>query len=300
MGLRWARGVGEPLRLPIWQSLGVLKLVGARLLEDRDAASVDAALARDPVAACMVAARVEAAGLRPSRLGGEVWGYGNRLEGLCFSGVNLIPLAGGPDAMRAFADRALRRRRACSSLVGPAEQVLALWDELSGEWGPAREVREQQPLMVLSGAPKISPDPLVRQVRPDELDRYLPAAIAMFTEEVGVDPSRDGGAAGYRARVAELIASGRAFARFEGGEVVFKAEIGAMSRSVGQIQGVWVHPDRRSSGLGTSGTAAVADRLVRGLGRTASLYVNGFNVAARVAYGKVGFQQLGTFSTVLF
>ncbi|MBQ6642118.1 MAG: DUF4081 domain-containing protein, partial [Saccharopolyspora sp.] len=102
----------------------MLKLVGARLLEDRDAASVHTALARDPVAACMVASRVEAAGLRPSRLGGEVWGYGSGLDGLCFSGVNLIPLAGGPEAMRAFADRVLRRRRVCSSLVGPSEQVL--------------------------------------------------------------------------------------------------------------------------------------------------------------------------------
>lgn len=288
------------MRRPVWQSLPVLKLVGARLLEDRDAVQVRAALARDPVAACMVASRVEPAGLRPSRLGGEVWGYGSSLDGLCFSGVNLIPLSGGPEAMRAFADRVLRRRRVCSSLVGPAEQVLALWDELAAQWGPAREVREQQPLMVLSGDPAVRPDPMVRQVRPEELDRYLPAAIAMFTEEVGVDPSRDGGAAGYRARVAELIAAGRAFARFEHGEVVFKAEIGAMSQTVGQIQGVWVHPDKRSSGMGTAGTAAVADHLVHGLGRAASLYVNGFNIAARVAYGKVGFQQTGTFSTVLF
>ncbi|MEU6130439.1 GNAT family N-acetyltransferase [Saccharopolyspora sp. NPDC047091] len=278
----------------------MLKLVGARLLEDRDAAQVRTALGRDPVAACMVASRVEAAGLRPSRLGGEVWGYGARLEGLCFSGVNLMPLSGGPDAMRAFADRVLRRRRVCSSLVGPAEQVLGLWDELSGQWGPAREIREEQPLLVLTGAPAVRPDQQVRQVRPEELDRYLPAAIAMFTEEVGIDPSRDGGAAGYRARVAELIAAGRAFARFENGEVVFKAEIGAMSQAAGQIQGVWVHPDKRSSGLGTAGTAAVADRLVRGLGRAASLYVNGFNIAARIAYNKVGFQQLGTFSTILF
>lgn len=254
----------------------------------------------DPVVACMVATRVEAAGLRPMRLGGELWGYGSKLDGLCFSGVNLIPLCGGSGAMRAFADRALRRRRMCSSLVGPSEQVLALWDELSGQWGPAREVRAEQPLMALAGPPQIAPDPLVRPVRPDELERYLPAAVAMFTEEVGIDPYSDGGGGSYRARVAEMIAAGRAFARFEGDEVVFKAEIGALSRTVGQIQGVWVHPDRRSTGLGTAGTAAVADRLVRGLGRTASLYVNDFNVAARMAYGKVGFRQLGSFSTVLF
>ncbi|TDD36919.1 GNAT family N-acetyltransferase [Saccharopolyspora elongata] len=277
----------------------MLKLAGARLLEERDAVLVRSVLDSAPVAACMVAARVEEAGIHPLRLGGELWGYGGKLTGMCFSGANLIPLRGGPAAMRAFADRALRRRRVCSSLVGPAEQVLALWNEVAAQWGPAREVRADQPLMALSEPPRVAPDPLVRPVRPDELDRYLPAAIAMFTEEVGVDPSSDGGAASYRARVADLIAGGRAFARFEGGEVVFKAEIGALSRTVGQIQGVWVHPDRRSTGLGTAGTAAVADRLVRGLGRTASLYVNGYNTAARVAYQKVGFRQVGSFGTVL-
>jgi uncharacterized protein len=281
-----------------WQSWIVLKLAGARLLQDRDAGGVRAALDSDPIAACMVASRVEAVGLHPPRLGGELWGFG-RLEGLCFSGANLMPLRGGVEAMRAFADRARSRRRVCSSLVGPSEQVLSLWEELAGDWGPAREVRAEQPLMVLSEPPRMRPDPLVRPVRPEELDRYLPAAVAMFTEEVGVDPRGDGGAASYRARVAELIAGGRAFARFEGGEVVFKAEIGAMSRAAGQIQGVWVHPDRRGLGLGTAGTAAVADRLVRGFGRTASLYVNNFNVAARMAYEKVGFRRLGSFSTVL-
>ena len=128
----------------------------------------------------------------------------------------------------------------------------------------------------------MAPDPFVRPVQPAELDSYLPAAIAMFTEEVGVDPRLGDGGAGYRARVSELISAGRAFARFENGEVVFKAEIGAMSSQVGQIQGVWVHPARRGRGLGTAGTAAVADRLA-GMGRLASLYVNGFNQVARAA-----------------
>jgi uncharacterized protein len=142
-------------------------------------------------------------------------------------------------------------------------------------------------------------DPLVRPVRPDELDRYLPAAVAMFTEEVGVDPRLPDGGAGYRARVAELIAAGRAFARFEAGEVVFKAEVGAMSSAVGQIQGVWVHPDRRGQGLAAGATAAVVVRLQR-MGRVASLYVNAYNLPARAAYRRVGFTQVGCFATVLF
>jgi predicted GNAT family acetyltransferase len=278
----------------VWHRRGVLRVAGARLLDDRDRAGVRAVLDSDPVAACMVAARVEVAGLDRWRLA-----TGARLDGLCFSGANLVPLRGERAALRSFADRARRHGRSCSSLVGRAELVLPLWDDLAGYWSPAREVRADQPLMVLAGPPTVAADPCVRAVRPAELDRYLPAAVAMFTEEVGIDPRAGDGGVGYRSRVAELLAAGRAFARFEGDEVVFKAEIGALSAQVGQIQGVWVHPERRGHGLGTAGTAAVAERLAA-MGRVSSLYVNGFNQVARSAYARIGFTQVGSFATVLF
>ncbi|MBV8541439.1 MAG: GNAT family N-acetyltransferase [Pseudonocardiales bacterium] len=285
----------------------MLKHAGARLLDDRDVRGVRAVLATDPVMSCMVAARIENSGLDPWRLGGELWGFagspedgrGGRLEGLCFSGANLVPLCGGRSAIRAFAERAALRARSCSSMVGPADLVLGLWSELCESWGPARDERPSQPLMVLAERPLVPGDPLVRPVSPDELDRYLPAAVAMFTEEVGVDPLLPDGGAGYRARVAELIAAGRAFARFEAGEVVFKAEIGAMSATVGQIQGVWVHPGWRGQGLAAAATAAVVARLQR-MGRVASLYVNAYNLPALATYRRVGFTQVGCFATVLF
>lgn len=283
----------------VWHRYGVLRLAGARLLDDRDRGAVRVVLDADPVATCMVAARVELAGLDPWRLGGEMWAFGSRLDGLCFSGANLVPLHGGKQALRSFADRARRHGRGCSSIVGRAELVLPLWHDLSGHWARPREVRADQPLMVLGGRPEIAPDPQVRPVRIEELDRYLPAAVAMFTEEVGVDPRLGDGGVGYRARVAELVQAGRAFARFEGDEVIYKAEIGALSRQVGQIQGVWVHPEHRGRGLGTIGTAAVTDRLAA-MGRVSSLYVNGFNHPARRAYGKVGFAQIASFATILF
>lgn len=283
----------------VWQSRAVLRVGGPRLLDERDRAEVRLALDADPIATCMVASRVEASGVDSWRLGGELWGIGASLAGLCFVGANLVPLRGTRTTLRAFAERARRRGRGCSSLVGRAELVLPLWSELEPDWAPAREVRDNQPLMVLPTRAAIPSDPLVRQVRPDELDRYLPAAVAMFTEEVGVDPRLGDGGAGYRARVAEQIAGGRAFARFEDGEVVFKAEIGALSARVGQIQGVWVHPERRGLGFGAAGTAAVVDRLVS-MERVASLYVNAYNNPARAVYDRVGFTQIASFATVLF
>jgi predicted GNAT family acetyltransferase len=152
--------------------------------------------------------------------------------------------------------------------------------------------------MALSTAPQSPIDPAVRPVRVDELDAYLVAAIDMFIGEVGVDPRIGDGGRGYRRRVAGLIAAGRAWARFERGRVVFKAEVGSQSPSVGQIQGVWVHPDWRGHGLGTAGTATLASAVVRS-GRIASLYVNDFNVVARATYARIGFTQVGTFATVL-
>ncbi|MDQ1320313.1 MAG: uncharacterized protein QG655_1556 [Actinomycetota bacterium] len=264
----------------------------------RDAATVTQLMAQDPVSACMVAARVADHGVDPRAIGGELWTRGRAERALCFAGANLIPLRGEAADLRAFSDRALSAARRCSSVVGPAELVMTMWDRLRHGWGPARDVREQQPLLALRSRPDCVADPGVRRVYVNELDAYLVAAVDMFIGEVGVDPRAGDGGRGYRRRVAGLIAAGRAFARFENGQVVFKAEVGSQSPAVGQIQGVWVHPDWRGRGLGTAGTATVAAAVVNS-GRIASLYVNSFNTVARAAYARVGFRQVGTFATVL-
>ncbi|MCW2606727.1 MAG: family N-acetyltransferase, partial [Frankiales bacterium] len=98
----------------------MLRTSTTRVLDGRDLDEVQALLERDPVADCFLASRVAAAGLDSWRLGAEVWGYGERgrLEALCYSGANLVPSQAGPDAVRAFADRARRQGRRCSSIVG--------------------------------------------------------------------------------------------------------------------------------------------------------------------------------------
>jgi len=264
----------------------------------RDAAVVRRVLDDDPVGSCMVASRVADHGVDPTAIGGELWTRRQPSESLCYAGPNLIPLRGELGDLNAFADKAMSSPRRCSSLVGRSELVMPMWRRLETAWGPARDVREHQPLMTLDVAPRCTVDPAVRPVRMDELDAYLIAAIDMFIGEVGVDPRLGDGGRGYRRRVAGLIAAGRAWARFEHGQVVFKAEVGSQSPAVGQIQGVWVHPDWRGRGLGAAGTAALAAAVVRS-GRTASLYVNDYNTVARATYARIGFDQVGTFATVL-
>ncbi|WP_370331652.1 GNAT family N-acetyltransferase [Mycolicibacterium hippocampi] len=268
------------------------------LRDIRDMSAVRQVLDSDPVASCMVASRVAEYGIEPSGIGGELWTRRRASESLCYAGANLIPLRGRRDDLNAFADKAMSQARRCSSLVGRAELVLPMWQRLEHVWGPARDVRAHQPLMALGTAPVCAVDPQVRPVRIEELDAYLVAAVDMFIGEVGIDPRAGDGGRGYRRRVAGLIASGRAWARFERGEVVFKAEVGSQSPAVGQIQGVWVHPDWRGRGIGTAGTAALAAAVVAS-GRIASLYVNSFNTIARATYARIGFDEVGSFATVL-
>jgi predicted GNAT family acetyltransferase len=273
-----------------------------RVLDDRDMPAVLELLDRDPVANVFVASRIDAAGLAPERLGAQLWGYGtgSKPTALCYAGANLVPVGADEPALRAFADFASRQGRRCSSIVGPSEMVSVLWDGLEPIWGPARELRLCQPLMVTSGPPQPPIDTAVRRVRPDELEQLMPASIAMFTEEVGVSPVAADGGALYRARVRELVAAGRAFARFEGDRVVFKAEVGAATKHVCQLQGVWVDPRFRGRGLSIAGTAAVVDACLRDIAPAVSLYVNDFNLPARRAYERVGFSQVGSFASILF
>jgi uncharacterized protein len=284
------------LRTKAWRSSSL------RLLNDRDLDEVLEICDRDAVTNVFVSSRVHAAGVDPGRLGAQLWGYmeSGRVTSLCYSGANLVPVAATSAAVAAFAERARLQGRRCSSIVGPATAVEEFWSLLAPYWGRPREVRASQPVMAISSDPLVAPDPLVRLVRPDELNTLLPASVAMFTEEVGVSPVGPDGGAAYRARVAELIRAGRSYARIEGGQVVFKAEIGAVTPLACQVQGVWVPPELRGRGHAARGMAAVVTDALRSVAPVVSLYVNDFNAPARAAYRRVGFTEAGMFMSVLF
>lgn len=267
-----------------------------RPLAAADAAALRGLIDAEPYVNAAIAARL-AAGPVVSR---DLVGIGDPLTAACFVGGTLLPIGGAAPEWAALAGSLRTRPRPCSSIVGPAETLAGLWPELEPAWGPAREIRATQPLLVLDRPPAIAPDRLVRPAVAADLERYLPAAAAMFSEELGIAALRGARAHALRTRLAELIASRRALVRTDRcGNVVFKAEIAAVSRHTAQVQGVWVRPDRRGQGLGTAAMAAVAEYALR-LAPAVSLYVNDFNRPARRVYQHLGMRQVGTVSTVLF
>lgn len=271
-----------------------------RLLGDTSRAEVERVLESEPIAAAQVVDRVHATGLA-GRPDSRVLGYGSRshLESVCWHGNSLMPVHADAAATRAFAEVAADQPRLCSSLVGEAEAVLDLWQRLGPAWGPARDVRPCQPLLGTWTEPMVPSDPTVRLVRPHEVDLLFPAAVAMYTEEVGASPLTGDGGRDYRRRVADLVRARRAYAKFVGRRVVFKAELAVVTRHTAQVQGVWVAPEWRGRGLGTIAMATVVRDALRRVAPSVSLYVNDYNHAARTVYARCGFRQLGTFATVL-
>ncbi|WP_374999601.1 GNAT family N-acetyltransferase [Aeromicrobium sp. CTD01-1L150] len=271
-----------------------------RALEPADKAELCALLDRDPAVNVFVRHRVDTTGLHEGLLGGRIWGYHEDgvLVSACHAGANVVPVEATPAAIDAFAERLLIDDHRAASVVGPREQVDPLWRLLAPHWGPARSPRPVQPFLELNGPTATSPDLRLRRVMIDEFELLYPACVAMFREEVGVDPEA-GGALNYRARVSQLIASGWSFAIIEDDRVLFKAEVGAATAQACQIQGVWVHPDLRGTGLSAGALAAMVDQVRLLIAPIVTLYVNERNVPARALYERVGFTQTATFASYL-
>ncbi|MBL0886487.1 GNAT family N-acetyltransferase [Myceligenerans indicum] len=267
-----------------------------------------------PVASVLAASRLELA-VRSgfTAAGGQGWGFPatGPLEAVCWAGANLVPVI--PEtlgevrqaaAAAAFAAMARAQGRRSSSIVGERAAALGLWAGLERHWPAPREIRVDQPSMAITRGPDVAPDPALRRSTLAELDIVLPACVRMFTEEVGYSPVAGGGGP-YVQRVRSLIADGRSFIRTEptprGRETVaFKAEVGAVAGTVAQIQGVWVDPLFRGRGWSVAGMAAVVGAVRESIAPVVSLYVNHYNDRALATYRRVGFEQVGTFATVLF
>jgi len=274
----------------------------ARALGPEDLADALALCSLDPVANVLAAVRLSDSAGRPS-FGSGAWGAyeDGRLVALAWVGANVVPVSPTGRGLEALARAVVVHQRSFSSLVGDAPAVHTVWSHLAQAWPSPRQMRADQPSLTITGTPSVDADAHVRPAVMDDLEIVLPASVAMFTEEYGYSPLGSSGA--YAARVRQLIDAGRSFVRIgqgpDGPRVEFKAEIGAFALGVAQVQGVWTHPDLRGHGLGAAGTAAVVEHAYALGARTVSLYVNDYNTTARAVYRRVGFDQVGSYATVV-
>lgn len=275
--------------------------ISVRLLEGSHTAQLRELAMEDPVANVFILSQLGSQGsAAPTAAGARIFGVfdGGTLLGACWAGANLVPVQLDPGLAPYMAEAVHQAGRRYASIFGPADTVLALHAALKGHGHLAHEVRREQPLMAIAGEPSVPPNPNLVFGDMADFERILPACAAMFEEEVGYSPFL-GGEDFYSRRVAGLIRQGHSLVHIEDGQVLFKAELGAVTPEVSQVQGVWLNPELRGEGLSAGYMAAVV-QLAHKFAPVTSLYVNHYNLRARASYEKVGFTQLGTFATVLY
>lgn len=274
-----------------------------RVLDDTDVGQVTEFLQQDPVGNLFLLSRIQANGLDRGRLGCPVVGvvHSRELQGVLHLGANVVPVASEESTIEELSSR-VGPWRTSSSMMGRSGPVMALQRILSQRypraWGRPREVRASQPLLELQEPSRVAPDPRVTAATMGHFQAYFQAAVAMYTEEVGVSPIESSG--GYMRHMRALVQKGHCFVIVDDdGTVRWKSDIGVSWRSHCQIQGVWLDPAWRGKGLADAAMTAVAHLCQRRY-ESVSLYVNDFNIRALAMYDTVGFRQVGEMATVLY
>jgi ribosomal protein S18 acetylase RimI-like enzyme len=263
------------------------------------------ALDRNPVRDVFIASRILHDGALTSLGPSPLWGAfdGQHLHGLLHVGPNLVPAVDDQRACEALAAAAggLYPTR---MVVGERATVEHLWSLIGSSYPPPREVRRRQFVYALEPERLVhEPDArapgLARLAERSDEDRVLELSAAMYTEEMGENPmARDPD--GYRRRVRMLTARGWTYVYELSGELVFKMDVGCASDRTAQIQGVYVPPEQRGRGVGTTAMAACC-ALAFDRHPNLSLYVNDFNAPAIALYERIGFdREPYDFQTIMF
>lgn len=258
--------------------------------------AVEALLARDPTANLFPRALIETAGF--SRHSNELWlgAWERPASGpVGLAAVALIAGHGGPRGrlvVPAGAEEGaaalavpVSRVTPVGRIIGPRGPADALAASLGG--APFRVAYAQR--QYLCQAPSEGARLPLRQARAGELSQMVAMAAAMEAEDLGVDP-RLQDEAGHRDQVERALQGGRVIVGEQGGQIVFKVDVGLVSRHGALVGGTWVPPAHRGRGLATAGMRALASLLLQATPLVA-LHVNEENRAAVRCYEAAGFQR---------
>jgi ribosomal protein S18 acetylase RimI-like enzyme len=217
------------------------------------------------------------------------------LEGVALIGHATLIEAHTDRALRAFADQA----RQCSKahmIMAEKNSVEEFWTHYFDDGRRMKRECREFLLELNQPIPARSTVKGLRLATLEDIDRLLPVHAQMAFEESGVNPLvRD--PEGFRERYARRIRQGRTWVWIKSGQLLFKTELVSLTPEVAYLEGVWVAPEKRSSGCGARCLAHVVKALMASI-PSVCVFVNQNNPAARKFYERVGFKAKAVYDTV--
>lgn len=248
-------------------------------------------------------AQIARGALTRDDVAGPLVGYRGRtgaLEAVGICGSNLaLSYPSSPTGLDAIADYTRRGGYLAQVIVGEDRTVDHFMTRYGRDARPLALERGGQHLFAVAEAPLAPRRVRLRRADTRELGAVMEADRAMVLEELGFDAFA-GAEDAYRAGWLRRIREGRAWVVSQpGGEVLFKAEISALSDHAAQVSGVWTAPPWRRQGVALDAMAQVLGSLLAEV-PLVTLYVHAGNAGAVRLYERLGFDRVGAVRTVWF
>lgn len=225
-----------------------------------------------------------------------------KIVGLLWHGVS-VSLIGiekiEPKLLTQITNQVVKHSEVYASIVGNPQIVAQLYSALEGHINEAREFRMSQLVMQAQAVAKVPAHPKLRLASMEDFAQVYEASVEMFKEELGQDPTANGGESAYLRRVRELIEAKRTYIVTEDNQLIFKADVGAIFADQAQIQGVYVPRDQRGKKIASKAMNALVQQVKLQHAKNVSLYVNDFNLPAQGAYRAAGFVQIDELATIM-
>ena len=205
-----------------------------------------------PVHTVVMASFINDNGVESELNRGTFFGYRNdtdKLEGVALIGHTTLIEAHSQEAMAAFAAKAKAERAQISLILSEHDAALDFWSFYSPASEPQQNFTE---LLFEAAFPMLVQDCKweIRLAQIDEIEAIAKAHAEVAFIETGRDPMTTD-RNGFLERVARRIEMGRTFVVFDGGKLIFKADIVAEADGIIYLEGVYVAPDVRGQGIGS-------------------------------------------------
>lgn len=276
-----------------------LPLATAELAE-AEREEVLAFLAERPVHTVCMAGLIGDNGVESPHNRGAFYGCRNsegRLEGVALVGHHTLCEARTRRARRELALAAQVSTRT-HLIMGLAEEIEEFWSHYADEGQQMRRACREllfELTRAVEGGAEVEG---LRLTAAPDLDAIVPVHAGLCEAESGVNPL-DTDPEGFRARCLRRIEQGRVYVLMsEDGRLLFKADVQSHTPEVIYLEGVYVHPSERGTGLGRRCLTQLTRSLLLHSTRKICLLANEENPPAHSFYRMCGFRQRGVYDTI--
>jgi ribosomal protein S18 acetylase RimI-like enzyme len=255
-------------------------------------------LAANPVHTVFMASLIRDNGITSPQNRGTFYGCRNRggqLEAVALIGHATLIEARTKCSLASFA----RMTGNCLNvrlIRGERKTIDSFWNHYRTDGQKPRMVCNELLLEQRKPLSEIEPVHELRPATLKELAQVMNVNASMAFEEGGSNPLQKD-PQGFRGRVARRIEQGRVWALVQDGELIFKADILAETPLATYLEGIHVHPDRRSKGHGLRCLTQLA-RTLLARSQSICLTLSQKNRQALAFYSKAGYEFNSHYETI--